>query len=155
MVKYVKYICPIGKYILHLIIKTMNEIQKDLRLLPTNFKKIALGIMLLSALLVLLSLSKILTIDKEIVKTISKSGFLISLLLFAITRNKIEDELTLRIRLKAFAASFIYGVVIVIIDPFINLLIGDNFFADKGVAELLITMFFFYFIMIFIMKKNR
>jgi hypothetical protein len=133
----------------------MNKIQQDLKLLPTNFKKVAFGIMLISALLVVLSISKLLPIDKEIIKTVAKSGFLISLLLLVITRNKIEDELTLRIRLKAFAASFIYGVGIVIIEPFINLLFGGSFLTEKGVTELLISMFLFYFIMIFIMKKNR
>jgi|TARA_B110000093_G_C12862693_1_gene364163 hypothetical protein len=133
----------------------MNKIQQDLRLLPGHFKKVAFGIMLLSALLVVLYILKVLTIDKEIVETTAKSGFLISLLLLVITRNKIEDELTLRIRLKAFTASFIYGVVIVIVEPFINLLFGDSFLSDKGVTELLINMFFFYFIMMFLMKKNR
>lgn len=106
-------------------------------------------------LLVVLSTLKVLTIDKEIVKTIVKSVFLISLLLLVITRNKIEDELTLKIRLKAFAFSFIYGVIIVIIEPFIYLLLGDSFLSDKGVTELLISMFFCYFIMMFLMKKNR
>ena len=133
----------------------MNKIQQDLRLLPGHFKKVAFGIMLLSALLVVLYILKVLTIDKEIVETTAKSGFLISLLLLVVTRNKIEDELTLRIRLKAFTASFIYGVVIVIVEPFINLLFGDSFLSDKGVTELLINMFFFYFIMMFLMKKNR
>ncbi|NVN96485.1 MAG: hypothetical protein HXX18_14510 [Bacteroidetes bacterium] len=133
----------------------MNKIQQDLRLLPRNFKKVAFGIMLISGLLVVLYILKVLTIDKEIVKTIAKSGFLISLLLLVITRNKIEDELTLRIKLKALSASFIYGVVIVILEPFINLLFDGSFLQDKGVTELLISMFFFYFLMIFIMKKNR
>ena len=133
----------------------MNKIQQDLRLLPRYFKKVAFGIMLFSALLVLLTILKVLPIDKEIIKTIAKSGFLISLLLLVITRNKIEDELTLRIRLKAFAVSFIYGVVSVILEPFKNLLFGDSFLSDKGVTELLISMIFFYFIMMFKMKKNR
>ncbi|MFA7115851.1 MAG: hypothetical protein WC140_01260 [Bacteroidales bacterium] len=133
----------------------MNKTQKDLRLLPTNFKKVAFGIMLLSALFVILYIFKIITIDKDMVKTISKSGFLISLLLLVITRNKIEDELTLKIRLKAFSASSIYGVGVVILEPFINLLFDGSFLSDMGVTELLISMFFFYFIMMFIMKKNR
>ena len=133
----------------------MNKVQQDLRILPTNFKIAAYRIMFLCGLFVALSISKILAIDKEIVKTISKSVFLISLLLLALTRDKIEDELTLRIRLKAFTASFIYGVGIVIMEPFINLLFDGSFLSDKGVAELLITMFFFYFAMMFLMKKNR
>lgn len=133
----------------------MNKIQQDLHLLPRYFKKVAFGIMLFSALLVVLTILKVLPIDKEIIKTIAKSGFLISLLLLVITRNKIEDELTLRIRLKAFAVSFIYGVVSVILEPFKNLLFGDSFLSDKGVTELLISMIFFYFLMMFKMKKNR
>lgn len=133
----------------------MNKIQKDLQLLPVYFKKIALGIIIASILFMVLSISKTLTFDKELIKIISKSSFLISLLLLALTRNKIEDELTLKIRLKAFAASFIYGVVIVIVEPFINLLFDGSFLSDKGVTELLMSMFFFYFLMMFIMKKNR
>jgi hypothetical protein len=133
----------------------MNNNQKDLSLIPPVFKKIAYGIMFLTVLFLILSITKVLTIDKEIGKTISKSGFLISLLLLAITRSKIEDELTLRIRLKAFTASFIYGVGIVIIYPFINLLFDGTFLLDIGVEQLLISMFFFYFVMMFIMKRSR
>jgi len=133
----------------------MNKIQKDLLLLPVLFKKIAFGIMVLCVLFVVLSLSKVLTIEKGVVKTITSSGLLMSLLLLAITRNKTEDERTLRIRLQAFAASFIYGVGVVIIEPFINLLFDNNFLSDKGVTELLISMFLFYFLMVFIMKRNR
>jgi len=133
----------------------MNKIQKDLWLLPANFKKIAFGIMLLSVLFVILAISKVLTIDREIVKTISESTILISLLLLALTKNKIEDEMTLRIRLKAFAASFIYGAVIVVVEPFLNLLFGDRFLFEKNTVELLISMFLFYFIMMFLMKKSR
>lgn len=133
----------------------MNKIQKDLLLLPVHFKKVAFGIMVLFVLFVVLSLSKVLTIEKDIVKTIASSGFLISLLLLAITKSRTEDERTLRIRLQAFAASFIYGVGVVIIEPFINLLFDNNFLSDKGVTELLISMFFFYFIMFFILRRNR
>lgn len=100
-------------------------------------------------------LSGLLTIEGENAKVIAKSGVLVALLLLAITRNNIEDELTLRIRLKAFTASFIYGVAIVILEPFINLLFGADLLSDKGVTELLISMFFFYFIVMFIMKRRR
>ena len=133
----------------------MNEIQKDIRLLPTYFKKIAWGIMLLTVLFAVLSLSKIINIDKKIIRLIIESSLLISLLLLALTRSKIEDELTLRIRLKAFTASFVYGVLFVIIGPFINLLFGDKSLMTGNVFALLVSMFTFYFIMMFIMKRNR
>jgi len=67
-----------------------------------------------------------------------------------------EDELTLKIRLKALAGSFIYGVVVVIIiEPLISLLVDGKFFLGNGAQQLLISMFIFYFIMLYIMKKNR
>ena len=133
----------------------MSKIQNDLRLLPTKFKIIGLTIMSLSILFKALPISELLTIDKELIKTISTSGILISLLLLALTRNKIEDELTLKIRLKGLAVSFIYGVGMVIIEPFMNLLFDGEFFSEKGTTELLMSMFFFYFIMVFIMKRKR
>ena len=151
----VKYICQIEQHTLHLNFTTMNKIQQDLPLLPRTFKKVAFGILFLTVSLIVLSKLDLLTFEKEIVKAITKTGLLISLLLFVLTRNKIEDELTLRIRLKAFTSAFIYGVLIVIIKPFINFLFGDSFLSDIDVYELLLSMFFFYFFTIFLMKKNR
>ncbi|MDD4216802.1 MAG: hypothetical protein PHZ24_05655 [Bacteroidales bacterium] len=132
----------------------MDKTQKDFNLLPPIFKKIAFGIILIVILFVILNVTKVLRIDKQIAKTITMSFFLIALLLLAITKNKIEDELTLRIRLKAFAASFLYGVAFVIVKPFVNLLFDGTFLLDMGVEQLLLSMFFFYFIMMFIMKRS-
>ncbi|MDO6802894.1 hypothetical protein Q4595_10580 [Wenyingzhuangia sp. 1_MG-2023] len=133
----------------------MNQIQKELNLLPENFKKIAFLIMLLTVLFISLSIFKVIEIDNRLVKKIAGSTFLLSLLILSITRNKIEDELTLKIRVKAYAASFIYGVSVTIVFPLINLILKGSFESKKGVHELLISMFIFYFIMIFLMKKNR
>lgn len=133
----------------------MNKSQNDLRLLPAFFKKIGFTIFLLSVLWAVLSISKIIAIDKDFAKTIFQTGVLTSLLLLAFSRDKTEDELTLKIRLKALAASFIYGVGIVIFEPLINLLFGDSFVVHIGVQQLFISMFLFYFIMLYIMKRNR
>lgn len=133
---------------------TMNKIQKDLLLLPFFVKKIALTILSASILLMALSISKIIIFDKELIKTITDCGFLISFLLLAVTKNKIEDELTLRIRLKAFAATFIYGVVKVILELLISLVSDGSLSSGDGASQLLIGMFIFYFIMMFIMKRN-
>jgi len=133
----------------------MNKNQKDLHLLPPKFKKIALGIILASILAVVFSKLKIIALNKDVVGTVSMSGFLIGLLLLAITSDKIEDELTLRIRLKAFAASFISGVIMVVVEPFINFLFDGNFSIESNSTKLLITMLFFYFFMLFVMKRNR
>ena len=133
----------------------MDKSQFELRLLPIYFKTVALGIMLVTFCFSLLSVFEIITFDKEVAKTISKSVFLIALLILAISKNKIEDELTLVIRLKAFTASFIFGVLIVIIDPIINLFFEGMLLLDKGVTELLIGMLLYYFFMFFLMKRNK
>ncbi len=133
----------------------MKTNQTDLKLLPGIFKKIAFGLMILSVIFLILNITKTLSFEKEAVKTITKSGFLVSLLLLAVTKNKIEDERTLKIRLKAFTASLIYGVILVVVDPIINFIFEDNFLSDKGAIDILITMFIFYFILVFLMKRKQ
>lgn len=133
----------------------MSNIKKDLRLLPNYFKKIAFGIIALSILLAVLSISKILLFNKDLIKIVIQNSLLISFLLLALTKDKIEDELTIKLRLQAFATSFIFGVILVIINPYTNLLFDGNFLSDKGTTELLFSMFLFYFIIFFIGKKKR
>lgn len=133
----------------------MNKIQQDLRLLPVHYKKYAFGIMIFSVLFIVLTKSKLLPIDKDIVKEISRTGILVSLFMLAFTKNKVEDELTSKIRLKALAGAFLYGVVIVILNPFLNILFQHSFSSDKGGAELVIGMLIFYFIIFYLSLKNR
>lgn len=133
----------------------MKNTQQDIRLLPNNFKKVAIAIILLCVLVMTAVGFELLTVDKEAVKTIVRSTVLISLLILILSRDKVEDELTLRIRLKAFATSFIYGAVMVVLDPFFNLLFEGSLLNEKGATELLISMFIFYFIIRFIMNKKR
>lgn len=133
----------------------MKENQKDLNLLPTIFKKVALGILLLTVLFMVLALLKTINMEGELAKSIAKTGFLISLLIFALTKNKVEDELTLKIRLGAYTGSFIAGVVFLIVEPFIKLLFGDGFLFDRGGTEILVIMFLFYFVNFNLMLKKR
>lgn len=134
----------------------MNSDQNDLKLLPVKFKRAALGVLALVILFSVLYKLEMFEMDKEISKSISITGILLSLLILAITRSKVEDELTLRIRLRAFASSFIFGVGFIIIEPFVNLLFGDNFImTDEGAPDILLIMLLFYFFSMFIMKRNR
>ncbi len=136
-------------------IMKMDKNQHDLVLLPRLFNKVALGILILSILFATLAILSIINIDMAVMKTIVATGILVSLLIFALTKDKVEDELLLRIRLKAFAGSFIFGVLYVLIDPFINLLFDHDFSSDLGLTRILITMFLFYFMSFYSMKKKR
>jgi hypothetical protein len=133
----------------------MKNIHKDLRLLPYAFKKVIYVVFGLIVLVAILSIAQILPFEKDLVKTVLKSVLLITFLLFALTEDKVEDELILKIRLKAFAASFIYGVATLVIDPLINLIFDGRFYSDKSANELLTSMFLFYFLIFYFMKKKR
>ena len=127
---------------------------KDLKLLPHYFKKYAFCLLALTVLFALLPLVNLVSIHKDTGFIVVKSGILVSFLLLALTREKIENELTMRSRILSLAASFIMGVTTVIIEPFINLLIDGDFISTKGTAELLISMFIFYFL-IYNISKSR
>ncbi|AHW61509.1 hypothetical protein [Draconibacterium orientale] len=134
----------------------MNKTQNNLRLLPRRFKKLAYSLLALSILFITFSVTKVIAIDDEIAKTIFRLGVLLSFLLLALTRDKIEDELTLVIRLKALASSFIFGVGYVVVSPFVSWLFDGEFIVeDLGIEGLLLTMFLFYFGMFGLMKRNR
>ncbi|SEU04027.1 hypothetical protein SAMN05444285_13710 [Draconibacterium orientale] len=127
-----------------------------MRLLPRRFKKLAYSLLALSILFITFSVTKVIAIDDEIAKTIFRLGVLLSFLLLALTRDKIEDELTLVIRLKALASSFIFGVGYVVVSPFVSWLFDGEFIVeDLGIEGLLLTMFLFYFGMFGLMKRNR
>ena len=51
--------------------------------------------------------------DKELIKELIKVGILVSLSLLALTKDKEEDELTIKIRMNSYALSFLFGVIFI------------------------------------------
>ena len=120
--------------------------QNELRLLPFAFKKIAIGAILLIGLFLLLALSNILPVNKDVAKTIFKIGVPLALLVLTLTRNKVEDELTLHIRVKAFAYTFVFGVIFVTLRTIADTLFPDDSITKMGLTDFLVLMFVDYFI---------
>lgn len=133
----------------------MKNINKELKLLPNYFKIIGFALGVIDIIIVILSITNVIEADEELLKSITGSILLIAFLILALSKDKIEDELTIIIKLRAFGGAFIYGTVIIIIEPFINLLLEGIYYKDNGAIGLLSQMFIFYFIMVFIMKKLR
>lgn len=75
--------------------------------------------------------------------------------MLVLTKNKVEDELTIKLRLKALASSFIFGTVYVIAVPLVNLLLNETYFTDKGTTEVIIAMLLYYFLIFYKMLKKR
>jgi hypothetical protein len=92
--------------------------------LPNKFKAIGFGIFIVS-LLFTLALPFTLEnyehnnlIDKSV-----KSALLLGLLVISISKEKVEDELIIALRMKSYSYAFIGGVLYVMIMPYINYLL--------------------------------
>jgi hypothetical protein len=133
----------------------MNKIQKDLRLLPNSWRKYIYAFGLFVILIFFLSIMHWLPIEKSILKELFMDGLLISLLLLVLSQDKKEDEFSMNIRLKAFAASFIYGAVYTITYPFLTFLLDGKFGAEKGAKEIFLSMLLFYILIFIWMKRKR
>lgn len=132
----------------------MKTTQQDLLLLPNYFKKIALVLLIISILTAILAASGIVFVADPFFKEITKNFALLSMLILVLSKEKTEDELISRIRLQSFTVAFIYGVVMVFINPYLNLLFGDSFITDQRLSSLMFSMFFFYFFVFYIAKSN-
>ena len=124
----------------------MKNDEFRLRLLPNYFKKIGIGILVLTVSFFSLRLFSVLSFGKTLVLTISIRGVLVSLLILAMSKEKIEDELTAHIRLLSLGLTFIGGVVVVITSPFISMLIGTSGESFQNSSSILVFMLMMYFI---------
>ncbi len=133
----------------------MKNDPNQIKLLPNKFKKLGIGLLVISLAMHFAAKLKVGDFDIELLKSISNIGLLISFSLIAFTRDKDEDELTLKIRTTALVAGFLFGVVEVILQPFVHLLIEGQYFSEIDGVRMLIHMFLAYFVMSFVLKRKR
>jgi len=124
--------------------------------LPHSFKKV--GILLVVLSILFMFGRKLFDIEvATTLKFVLKRLLLVGLLLIAISKEKIEDEMIRTIRGQAFTIAFIAGVVYTLIQPLINYVVA--FFIEKDkepLADLgdfqvlwfLLTMYLLFFYMI-------
>jgi hypothetical protein len=118
--------------------KNSNFYNSPIRLLPVYFKKIGLVLVLLTIAIPVafkLSSAEVLLSNKDLLKIITKSLFMIGLTIIGFSKDKIEDEMTMIIRMKAIIMSFIYGLVFAIISPLLA------FFTDVSTYDEASTIF--------------
>lgn len=92
--------------------------------------------------------------NKELLKLVTVNGFILGLLFIAWAKDKVEDEMTISIRLRSMGFSFISAVVFVIINPFVEMLFKIPI-SNLTSQNLVINMLFVYLIMYFFQKKGR
>ena len=131
--------------------------KKKLGLFPQYFKKIGL-LIVVSTLATGISI-KIFGIQfspstKELIKTLASSLMILGLLFIAWAKDKVEDELTILIRLKSLAWSFFTAMLYVIIRPYADLMISGEY-KELSAKELVLVMLFGFLFMNFLQKRSR
>lgn len=133
----------------------MNTAQKHLNLLPSYFKRIGISLIIASILVLIAFKIEVFEGSKETWKHVSISLILLGLSIIALTKNKIEDEFTMLLRLKALGAAFIFGLAYVLISPILNLIFGDDVNEYPSSLSFMMSMLLFYFMLFFLMKRNQ
>jgi L-asparagine transporter-like permease len=90
--------------------------------LPNKFKIVGLVIIIVSFLSIVTSLDTYILEEKfyDLFKRVALSGTILGLLIISISKEKIEDELMIKIRTQSYNYAVISAVLLYLIFPFIN-----------------------------------
>jgi hypothetical protein len=58
--------------------------------------------------------------DTEWLRTLTKKGLVVGMLLMSISKDKEEDELTVKLRMQSYALAFVIGVVYALVMPYVD-----------------------------------
>ncbi len=125
--------------------------------LPHVWKKVGIGLFILTFILVFLL--SFLNDSYEILTFIVKRIMLISLLIIAISKERVEDEMINNIRGQAFTLAFIWGVLYSFFQPAANYIVdhvinknADNF-SELGEFQVLWFMLAVYVLLFHYYKR--
>ncbi|MFN5415225.1 MAG: hypothetical protein ACK5BM_08455 [Bacteroidota bacterium] len=134
-----------------------EKFNKQPKLLGVHFKKIGVVVMVLymvHGLIVKTMHIVLMESQKDLLKSLSYSGFLLGLLFIALSRDKVEDELTIHIRITSMQEMFIFAVIYVTIKPLIVWVLQSPF-TDVTGQQLVTLMLVGYLISFYLKKLNR
>lgn len=110
--------------------KRMEKL-KNLQL-PHSYKKIGFGIFIFSFIAFLIV---VFTFNSLEAKIITKYGILLGLLITSISKEKIEDELIIELRMQSYTFAFVIGVIYALGMPFFDYLFDFIFQNDKAIFK--------------------
>lgn len=126
-------------------------------LMPHSFKRVGIAVMVLS--IVPMIFIKATGMDlgpaqRAISREITADVFVLGLLFFAWSKDKVEDEMTVALRLRSMSFAFFWGVLLVVLEPLVNVLFRDTA-AGTSARGLVVSMLFFYLILYYLQKRGR
>ncbi len=128
--------------------------------LPAQYKKIGIAVTIISfiGLFVLGYIDN----EPEILRDLIKKSILVGLLIISISKDSIEDELTIKLRGKSYAMAFVFGVVYALVQPYITYFLSFLFnkknnedFLELGDFQLLFFMLIIQIMFYWMLKKYR
>jgi DMSO/TMAO reductase YedYZ heme-binding membrane subunit len=123
--------------------------------IPNYFKKIGIGLIalvILSGVLVKIGV-EVAQHTKDLLRVFALNLLIVGLLLIALAKDKVEDEMIIALKMKTMAFAFIWGVLIVIIHPIIGLISNDQITGIPG-QELVLQMLVLYLIVYPLSKRK-
>ncbi|WP_157543847.1 hypothetical protein [Mucilaginibacter paludis] len=126
--------------------------KEGLRLLPNSFKKIGLMVILVPLIISVMFRIFLPEFGRSVMALLVIDFIIIGLLLIALSKEKIDDERILTIRLKAVLSSFIVAVIYTVVSPLLNPLFGDAI-KDINGQLVVFTMLLMYQIWFWLLKR--
>ncbi len=129
-----------------------KPIRKKPVLLPRKFKIVGLVVILLSIVAMVIFKTTMPHLLKD-GKVFLLNGLILGLLIIVLSKDKVEDEMLVAMRLRGMAASFIGGVVLVFISPFIDILLQEP--VQTMPAQQVVMFMLFTYLISYYLEKIR
>ena len=126
--------------------------------LSNQYKKIGIGLFIIS--IILLFVKKFFVDDLILLRTIAQKGMLVAMLIIAISKEKIEDEMIHKLRGQSFSMAFIAGVIYALIQPLANYVVfkvvkpQKAIYEDLGDFQVLWFMLTIYLLFFYVLKRT-
>ena len=95
--------------------------------IPNHFKKVGVAIAIISFV------TFFFTAKGGDFRMVGKYGLLVGMLLISISKEKIEDELIVKLRMQSYTFAFIVGVIYALLLPFVDYLVDAM--VEPKIAE--------------------
>ena len=99
--------------------------------------------------------------DTEWLKLILQKTLLVGMLIMSVSKDKIEDEMTMSLRAQSYAIAFIVGVIYALVMPYVEYGVsnvvhsGGEAFKSLGDFQVLLFMLMIQLMFYHFLKRNR
>ena len=124
----------------------INRLQKLIKFkLPHRFMTIGIAIALLSIVMIFVR-AFAMEGETEWLKQLLQKTLLVGMLIMSLSKDKVEDEMTISLRAQSYAIAFVTGVMYALIMPYVEFGVsnavhsGGEAFKDLGDFQVLLFM---------------